>query len=203
MAAPTWIFAVASGLLLAGHLVAEARSAAALRAICKVGASLAFVLLGAARGAHTPFGRWVLAGLVLSLVGDAILLSARRSAFLAGLTAFLLAHLAYAAAFAPLALTPLRIAAPLAGALVLVLLWLWPRLDGMRGPVVVYALVISGMLYLALGVGRTEVRLGALLFYLSDLFVARDRFVRPGTANRLVGLPLYYAGQLLLAAAVG
>jgi hypothetical protein len=51
-------------------------------------------------------------------------------------------------------------------------------------------------------VARPEVRAGALLFYLSDLAVARDRFVRPGLANRLVGLPLYYAGQVLLALAL-
>jgi hypothetical protein len=47
-----------------------------------------------------------------------------------------------------------------------------------------------------------EVRLGALLFAASDLAVARDQFVRPGLANRMVGLPLYYAAQVLLALAV-
>jgi hypothetical protein len=52
-------------------------------------------------------------------------------------------------------------------------------------------------------VARPGVRAGALLFYLSDLLVARDRFVRPGIVNRVVGLPLYYAAQLLLASAVG
>ena len=43
---------------------------------------------------------------------------------------------------------------------------------------------------------RVECRLAAaLLFYASDFFVARDRFVRPGFVNRLIGLPLYYAAQ--------
>ena len=36
-------------------------------------------------------------------------------------------------------------------------------------------------------------------FYLSDLAVARDRFVSPGFANALWGLPLYYVAQLLFA----
>ena len=58
------------------------------------------------------------------------------------------------------------------------------------------------MLWLALGVGRLEVRLGGLLFWLSDLLVARHRFVRAEPSNRLVGLPLYYAGQYLIALAV-
>jgi uncharacterized membrane protein YhhN len=45
--------------------------------------------------------------------------------------------------------------------------------------------------------------LGSLLFYVSDLAVARHRFVRPDFVNRVVGLPLYYAGQFLLALTIG
>ena len=44
---------------------------------------------------------------------------------------------------------------------------------------------------------------GAILFYLSDLFVARDHFIRKAFSNRLIGLPLYYAGQFLLAFSPG
>jgi hypothetical protein len=33
--------------------------------------------------------------------------------------------------------------------------------------------------------------------------VARQRFVSEGFGNRLLGLPLYYAGQFLLAWSVG
>jgi len=40
---------------------------------------------------------------------------------------------------------------------------------------------------------------GALMFLVSDLAVARDRFVAQGFINRLWGLPLYYAAQLVLA----
>ena len=35
------------------------------------------------------------------------------------------------------------------------------------------------------------------MFFLSDLCVARDRFVSPGWENRAVGLPLYFGAQLL------
>jgi hypothetical protein len=35
--------------------------------------------------------------------------------------------------------------------------------------------------------------------YLSDLSVARDRFVKPAFVNRLWGLPLYYASTVLIA----
>jgi uncharacterized membrane protein YhhN len=40
---------------------------------------------------------------------------------------------------------------------------------------------------------------GAVLFFVSDVAVARDRFVEPSWKNRAWGLPAYYAGQLLLA----
>src|SRR5258706_119486 len=57
----------------------------------------------------------------------------------------------------------------------------------------------------AAGASGADARIwvGAGLFYLSDLCVARDRFVAPGFANGRVGLPLYYAAQLVLAHSVG
>ena len=44
---------------------------------------------------------------------------------------------------------------------------------------------------------------GALLFYASDIFVARDRFVKPGFDNRLFGLPPYFAAQFMFAFSLG
>ncbi len=189
--------------LVGVHLGAEARGARVLRAAGKLGASVTFVAFALALGVDGPLERGIVAGLALSVVGDALLLSARRPAFLAGVVAFLLAHLAYALAFAGAARP-----SPLAGLAVVAitsvaLRWLWPHLGDMRVPVIAYCAVISAMLWLALGVPRPEIRAGAALFYASDLLVARDRFVAPGFANRLVGLPLYYAAQVLLALAAG
>lgn len=201
MPAP-WMAMVVVASLLAMHLAAEARGARVVRAIGKLGASIAFVALALSLGVEGAFDLGILAGLVLSVLGDALLLSARRPAFLGGLVAFLLAHVAYAVAFAgvtrPSPWAALLVVAVTGAAL----RWLWPSLGDMRAPVVAYCAVISAMLWLALGVDRPEVRAGALLFYLSDLLVARDRFVHAGFANRLVGLPLYYAGQVLLALSV-
>lgn len=198
-----WLAIAAVAVLLAVHLVAEARAGRVLRAAGKLGASAAFVALALVLGVEGAFEGGILAGLVLSVVGDGLLLSSRRPAFLAGLGAFLLAHVAYTIAFAGVAHP-----SPWAALVVLAvtgsaLRWLWPTLGDMRWPVVAYCAVISAMLWLALGLDRPLARWGALLFYLSDLLVARDRFVRPGLVNRLVGLPLYYAGQVLLALAVG
>jgi uncharacterized membrane protein YhhN len=43
---------------------------------------------------------------------------------------------------------------------------------------------------------------GAVLFAASDLFVARERFVKSTAINTSVGLPLYYAAQLLIASSL-
>ncbi len=82
----------------------------------------------------------------------------------------------------------------------------------MMVPVIVYLIVITLMLagaWAVFGVpglettGRWFILIGALCFYLSDLFVARQRFVTEQYLNRLIGLPLYYVGQFLIAFSVG
>jgi hypothetical protein len=51
--------------------------------------------------------------------------------------------------------------------------------------------------------GRFLALNGAFSSYLSDIFVARQRFVRPAFWNRLIGLPLYYLGQFQIAYTTG
>ena len=67
------------------------------------------------------------------------------------------------------------------------LTWLRPHLGDMRGPVYAYVAVISVMTALAGGAAMNDatwsVPVGAVLFYLSDVFVARDRFVTPSPIN--------------------
>jgi uncharacterized membrane protein YhhN len=201
MAAALAVLLVAASLAV--HLWADAAGRPAARAASKAAASAAFLVAAVLSSAGGRYGHLVVAGLALSTAGDLFLLSTARRLFLAGITAFLLAHVAYAAAFAPAARISPGLAVALAAVGAGVVRWLWPHLGGLRLPVVVYAAVISAMLLVALGVASPLVRWGALLFYLSDLTVARDRFVRPGLANRIVGLPLYYAAQVLLALSTG
>ena len=189
-------------------LLAEARRHAAARAVSKSLASVSFVgvalALDAAASTH---GRLVLGALVLSLVGDLLLLSAHPRAFLGGLVAFLLAHLAYAAAFLHLGVAPEVTAAAAAAALLVaagVLRWLRPSMGpAWRVPVAAYVVVIMAMCTLAIGhagqSGAGVVALGAVAFAASDLAVAREKFVRTSFVNKAWGLPLYYAAQLLLA----
>ena len=46
--------------------------------------------------------------------------------------------------------------------------------------------------------GGIRLYIGALMFFISDLFVAKD-LVADDVWNRACGLPLYYGGQLLMA----
>jgi uncharacterized membrane protein YhhN len=193
-----------------GLLVADARGAPLAAAGFKAAASLCFVLVavvvGALRGAS--FSGWVFAGLVLSAGGDVALAVPSQRAFLAGLGLFLLAHVAYVVAFS-LAVPPtewwsVAAAAPFVFTLIAYIA-LAPKLGSMRNAVIAYMAAITVMVIGAMAVRRSGhargdlVLAGALLFYVSDLSVARDRFVASGFVNRLWGLPAYYAGQLLLA----
>jgi uncharacterized membrane protein YhhN len=77
---------------------------------------------------------------------------------------------------------------------------------GMRGAVLAYVLVISAMVVLAAGAagasGDAAILAGAVAFYVSDLAVARERFVAHSYTNKIWGLPLYYGAQLVLALSV-
>jgi uncharacterized membrane protein YhhN len=139
------------------------------------------------------------------------LLSAARSWFLVGLGAFLLAHVAYTSGFAAAGIAwgwGAGAAAILVVPAVVVGRWLWPALpSGMAGAVAAYIVVITAMVAAAAGAAAAEAPLlvlpAAATFYVSDLFVARDRFVAPGITNRLWGLPLYYGAQIALALSTG
>jgi uncharacterized membrane protein YhhN len=211
----TLICALACVVLVA----AEYKQWRRVRVIAKTIASLAFVVLGALTlvSCEPPVPLWgeyklyIVVGLVLGMVGDVALLGKSEGAFLVGLTAFLLGHVAYIVGFAHLAppreWLDLRALIPLgAGATVLRLLW--PKLGSMRVPVIAYVIAIVTMVAAALAAARVPgvphdnrvlLLVGASLFFVSDLAVARDKFVGTSFANRAWGLPAYYAAQLLIA----
>lgn len=177
-------------------------------AVAKPLASLGFILAALAGGSFdVPYRQALLAGLLLSWWGDVFLLSGQKRWFLAGIGAFAAAHLAYVVAFASRGtswLVAMLVAPALVAAILRVRRWLQPHVSAdMWIPVQVYMGLISAMVALALGAtfsgAPVKLFVGAFVFYLSDLCVARDRFVTPGIENRLIGLPLYYVAQLLLA----
>jgi uncharacterized membrane protein YhhN len=157
----------------------------------------------------------LLLGLIFCLGGDVFLALPQDRMFLMGLVSFLLGHVLYVVCFFYVAdvghwtgigcLVGLLVSGP-------VFLWLRPHLGSMLIPVIAYVIVITVMIvgaWTVLGdtnlsfAGRLLVFIGAVSFYLSDLFVARDRFLKSEFTNRLIGLPMYYIGQFLLAFSVG
>lgn len=206
--AGAWLTILSLGALL----VSASRASRAGEWVFKPLSSAGFVLSalehGAARGAY---GAGVLAALACSMLGDVLLIPRTRRTFLLGLGAFLLGHVAYAAAFVARGVAwtvALAAGAALLAPLAMVGRALLPRVPaGMKLPVMAYMAVITAMVALAFGTvslrGDARVLVGAVAFYLSDLSVARDRFVAPGFANKLWGWPLYFGAQLVFAATVG
>ena len=146
-------------------------------------------------------------GLILCWMGDLFLGFRTMRFFIPGLVSFLIAHLLFGAAFITLGVSTkwmLCAAGINAIADVFILRWLWPKLPAdMRIPIVAYMLVITSMVVLAAGAvghGATGWLLtAAIIFTVSDLFVAREKFIRSDLINNLVGLALYYIATALLA----
>jgi uncharacterized membrane protein YhhN len=170
-------------------------------------ASACYLLIALRRGAqHSRFGRLVLIALGLCCLGDCF---GPRN-FVLGLGFFLVAHIALMAAFVVHGLQASRLPASLAIALafgIVVFFWLYPHVPPAQHlPIFAYMLVITAMVTLAGGArpdhtGRL-ILLGAVIFYASDLFLARSTFVARGFINTALGYPLYYAACILFAFSV-
>jgi uncharacterized membrane protein YhhN len=209
---PRYYLAVAAtAIAVVALLLSEQSRASARRAVAKPLASAGFVVAAWHAGAtDSTYGRIVFGGLVLAALGDVLLLPRGRRFFVAGLVSFLLAHVAFCAAFVQRGVSPaaaLIAAMPLAALAGVIWRWLVTRVPSrLVWPIAAYTTAITAMV--ALAVGTTWPRpawpllAGVFAFYISDLSVARDKFVVEELNNKLWGLPLYYAGQLLIAASV-
>ncbi|MBN1138555.1 MAG: lysoplasmalogenase [Anaerolineae bacterium] len=158
-----------------------------------------------------PAYTWgVTLGLVLSLGGDVALMFKANRWFMIGLVSFLLAQIVYSIVFTVpngFHLQDLVTAAVLLVLAALIYLYLKPGLGKMQGPVIFYILAICFMVNRAVSTffgtffSTTQawlIAVGAILFWVSDLLLAINRFRRPFRLERL-GLYLYYGGQLLIA----
>lgn len=173
-------------------------------------------LAATAADADPRYRRWVLLGLAFSLMGD-VWLMLPGDCFVAGLVAFLVAHLAYIKAFLP----GLRWRAALSAAVCLLgyaavtVLMLWPHLPaGLRVPVLLYVAVLVLMATVALGQWAQQAvpgaarcsagwaALGGLLFIASDSLLAWDRFTGRVPVAPLLVLCTYYLAQWSIARSV-
>jgi uncharacterized membrane protein YhhN len=174
-------------------------------------ATFVLLLAAAAPAAHgSRYQLAVVAGLACSLVGD-VLLMLPSDRFVAGLASFLLAHLAYVAAFTSgVALgAHSAILLPLLLAVAILLRVLWNGLTGLRAPVLLYAAAIVVMAWSAWarvrtapGPGALTAAAGATLFMLSDALLALNRFRRPFRSAQAWIMATYVAAQTLISLSV-
>ncbi len=155
--------------------------------------------------------RWLMAALLLSAAGDWLLaIPWWTLSFVAGLGAFMLAHLCFAAALLPLARSA-RPSAPRIAIAVLVclstavlLVWFWPRLsrDDLTLPVTVYTAVLTAMVCAAQFARLPTIwsAVGALCFAASDSMIGIGRFVLHNEALAVPIWWLYAAAEMLLTA---
>jgi uncharacterized membrane protein YhhN len=203
-------------ILLSGLLYYEKKEDGKPLLIVKSTLSLLFVITALLQPHPVPaYYHYLFVGLIFCLVGDVCLALPQKKAFMVGLVAFWVGHVLYIFSFSSLTQIYYWISAWLFIIFcmsALIFLWLRPHLKSMLIPVLLYILVITVMASGAWAVfwktsfpvsGRVFILLGVLCFYFSDVFVARNKFIKEEYRNRLLGLPLYYAGQFLLAFSVG
>ena len=214
------IFLIASLLFAAVELLALQKNQSRLEYVAKPAVMVAlFLWLWTSVGLQGA-SLWFGLGILFSLAGDILLMLSPDRFFLAGLVAFLFAHVAYVIGFN----TPLptlsvwgillavivgingvrvlrRILAPLAT----------QGQANLRMPIIVYGIAISIMLLSAM-IKLTDVSwnagaallvgLGAFLFYLSDIILAWMKFIAPVRHGPIYNMLCYHLGQIALIAGV-
>lgn len=156
---------------------------------------IGYFALGLFKKKVSAFGIFILVGLVLSLAGDVLLIFQETPPyFTLGLSSFLLAHIFYITAFTKTYLVnhEIKFLKKYGWAMLLVVAYGWfffnaikDFLGQMIGPVMIYTMVITLMLLIALNRFRKVstasflwISGGALLFVASDSLLAWSKFVR-------------------------
>lgn len=163
------------------------------------------------KSCRTAASRWIVVGLVLSFIGDVLLIWPNQY-FLPGLVAFLLTHIAYLVAFTRDCNFPARFMVWLAYLAIAVgfYVFLLPTVpSGLRIPVAIYAAFLSTMAGQAMGrffalknASAQSAAIGALLFLISDLLLAFHHFRQPLLYATILILLPYYLGQWLIASSI-
>ncbi|MBP8974299.1 MAG: lysoplasmalogenase [Anaerolineae bacterium] len=211
MTLPIALLSVAVALCAALTIAAKYRQSKRLEYICKplATASILLIALLADDPISTRYQLLIALGLVASLLGDIFLMLPEH--FLPGLASFLVAHLAYIAAFTleGRGTAPLWYLAPFVLYGALMLHWLWPHLGSLRGPVIVYMVVILLMAWQAANRwietrqdGTLLALAGAYLFVTSDSALAVERFRGAWRSAPFWVLSTYFAAQWLIALSV-
>jgi uncharacterized membrane protein YhhN len=211
MTSGAWVALAVFAVAAAADWVSRATSDRRLEYAAKPAATAALLALAALLDARDGAEQaWFVAALACSLAGD-VLLMLPRDRFLAGLAAFLAAHLCYIAGLwvdGPTATAAAVGAAFTAAALVPLGLRILAavRASGqpaLAPPVGAYIVVIGAMVVSALASGRALAGAGAVLFAGSDAMIAWNRFVRPFAGAAVAIMVTYHLGQLGLVLSLG
>lgn len=163
--------------------------------------TLIIILLAFVSTGNESYQMLILVGLVLSLAGDVFLLF-EHSQFVFGLVSFLMAHIAYTAAFLQNSTLDGAYLLPLGLYGAVVMLYLFPKLGKYRLPVLVYMLAILAMGWAALSREWTPAGVGACFFIASDTLLALNRFDRPFRSAQFWVLSTYWIAQTLIALSI-
>ena len=198
--------AIAVLLTLAGHLLHHLWLAYLFTPLATL--LILFFAFSSWRSRKDFYSLWITIGLFFSLFGDIALLWP-ASYFLPGLTAFAVTHFAYLIAFTRYAKFPARppIWLLYLAMAVASLAFLFPTLpNGLKAPVILYALLLASMAGQAMGrffLLKTRpaqlAAIGGTFFLLSDLLLAFDRFRTPLPLASIWILLSYYLAQWLIA----
>lgn len=202
-----WVPAVITAAAMVTDWWAVARDRRDVERWAKPAAMVGLLVVTALAGAgDTASGRWLLLALALGLVGDVMLLDDSPGRFVAGLTAFLVGHLAYVAAFV-LAGQARPAWGWVGAAVVIASLVVGRRIlpgavshggAGLGVAVATYMLVIGAMAVTGWATGLLLVGLGVSLFVVSDTVLAMGRFVRSRPWTRPVTMVTYHGAQVLI-----
>ncbi len=192
-----------AGVCAAGNWWSQAVPSRVLEYVTKPAVTALLAAAAVTLDARSTAARaWFVAALLCSLAGD-VLLMLPRDRFVAGLAAFLLAHVLYVVGFL---VAGVHGPALLGGVAVVAVALLPVARAVVRGArrtdpavvnaVLVYITVISCMVVAAFGSWGPAAIAGALLFAGSDSLIAWNRFVRSTPAAPVVIMVTYHLGQL-------
>ena len=200
-----WLFLGLAAVAAVSDWVGVGERWKSLEYLAKPLAMVALVGVALSLHAEVPGRRpWIVAALLLSLLGD-VFLMLPRDAFVPGLASFLLAHVAYIVAFridggsvVALAVSAVVVAVAAVAAGRKVIAGVRASDPAVTVPVVVYIAVIAAMVACALATGNILFGVGAILFMTSDSLIAWNRFVRPLSWAPLAIIVTYHLAQALL-----
>jgi uncharacterized membrane protein YhhN len=233
MTATGWTWLAAAGVLAVIDWIAVGEGARRLERIAKPLVLVA--LLGVAVSGspdHSGVRGWLIAALVLGLLGDLALVSERQpelvsagqfsvppdkaprqsistgdaQLFMAGLAAFLLAHVCYVLAMLGYGTDQLSVAFGLVLVLIAVLSFGYRIIAGAHSlggaaltiGITLYIVALGSVVVLGVGTQELAIAAGVVLFAVSDLTRAYDRFVQARSWGPLTVTGTCHLAQLLL-----